>query len=354
MAYTAANKHTDYFNTVLYTGTDAAKSVTGVGFQPDFTWIKTRSHGGTAFPHILTDAVRGVNKTLFTNTNDAETTNYTNGYLSAFGTDGFTVTGQDAVSGIGRTYVGWNWKAGTTGSGTTTGSGYGKAYSYSVNTTAGFSIVKYVGNGTSGHQIPHHLGAVPTLAIIKKTDGTENWVYQSADLGWGNRLYLDTTNTSASHTDFISSVSSTTFSLYTNGSVNSNDANYIAYIFTDIPGFSQHGIYRGNGDDDGTFIPLSFKPAFVLGKNTEQGSDDWHIYDNKRSDSDGGNILYKRLHPNSNGAETTTQNMGLDFYSNGFKITDNLGAINNFNEFMVYMAFGQSLVGSNNIPCTAR
>ena len=349
MAYTAIDKQESFFNTKLYAGNGGTQSITGVGFQPDFTWIKNRSD---TRKHNLYDSVRGVTKRLVSDSTAAEDT-ASNG-LTAFGTDGFTTGSEQDTNHNGNNFVSWNWKAGTTGSGTTTGSGYGKAYSYSVNTTAGFSIVKYVGNGTSGHQIPHHLGAVPTLAIIKKTDGTENWVYQSADLGWGNRLYLDTTNTSASHTDFISSVSSTTFSLYTNGSVNSNDANYIAYIFTDIPGFSQHGIYRGNGIDDGTFIPLSFKPAFVLGKNTEQGGDDWHIYDNKRSDSDGGNILYKRLHPNSSGAETTTQNMGLDFYSNGFKITDNLGAINNFNEFMVYMAFGQSLVGSNNIPSTAR
>ncbi len=34
------------FNTVLYTGTSSTPTViTGVGFKPDFTWIKVRNYG---------------------------------------------------------------------------------------------------------------------------------------------------------------------------------------------------------------------------------------------------------------------------------------------------------------------
>ena len=36
MAYSTINKHTDYFNTILWTGnTSTTRSFTGVGFQPD-------------------------------------------------------------------------------------------------------------------------------------------------------------------------------------------------------------------------------------------------------------------------------------------------------------------------------
>ena len=32
----------DFFNTILYTGNNTTQSITGVGFQPDFTWIKSQ------------------------------------------------------------------------------------------------------------------------------------------------------------------------------------------------------------------------------------------------------------------------------------------------------------------------
>ena len=49
------------------------RSITGIGFQPDFVWAKHRNHG-TAHSHNLADAVRGGTKILYTNTTDAEET----------------------------------------------------------------------------------------------------------------------------------------------------------------------------------------------------------------------------------------------------------------------------------------
>ena len=63
MAYTTINKSSEHFNTVTWTGTgDATTTVSGVSFQPDFTWIKNRD---VADDHGLFDAVRGVEKVLF-------------------------------------------------------------------------------------------------------------------------------------------------------------------------------------------------------------------------------------------------------------------------------------------------
>jgi hypothetical protein len=39
MAYSSIAKPTDYFNTLLYSGNGSTQSITGVGFQPDWTWI---------------------------------------------------------------------------------------------------------------------------------------------------------------------------------------------------------------------------------------------------------------------------------------------------------------------------
>ena len=171
MAYTTINKSTDYFNTKLYTGNQSTQNITGVGFQPDWVWIKQRADDN--YSHELFDAIRGVTKYMSSNETNAEATGATT--LTAFDSDGFTLGSDTIVNKSGKTLVAWNWKAGTTGSGNTTGAGTAKSYSYSVNTTAGFSIVKYTGNGTSGQQIPHHLGAVPKMIIQKRLTSGAGW-----------------------------------------------------------------------------------------------------------------------------------------------------------------------------------
>ena len=82
------DKPSDYFNTVLYTGDGTSgRNITGVGFQPDWVWIKNRDNG--ARYHTLNDSVRGVNKQLFSNRTNAEETDTEQ--LQAFISDGFTV-----------------------------------------------------------------------------------------------------------------------------------------------------------------------------------------------------------------------------------------------------------------------
>ena len=190
MAYTTIDDPFKFFNTKLYTGTDTSQSLTGVGFQPDWTWIKCRSHGNTNFPHILSDAVRGVNKVLKSDTNEAEITNYSQGYVSAFDSDGFTVTGQDGVSGIGRTYVAWNWLAGNSASSNSDGD---ITSTVSANTTSGFSVVSYTGNGSTNQTIGHGLGAIPDFIIVKQRNTTRNWPTYTKALGNGV-AFLDITD----------------------------------------------------------------------------------------------------------------------------------------------------------------
>ena len=140
MAYTTINKSSLNMNTKLYTGTGSELAITGVGFQPDWTWIKGRN---VAYDNNVFDAVRGSTKRIMTNQTNAESTQAQ--MCKSFDSDGFTLGTDGGVNENNtRTYVAWNWKAGTTGSGTTTASGTGKAYSYSVNTTAGFSIIGYI------------------------------------------------------------------------------------------------------------------------------------------------------------------------------------------------------------------
>ena len=360
MAYTTINKSTDYFNTKLYTGTDAAQSLTGVGFQPDWTWIKCRSHGGSGpFSHILTDAVRGANKTLFSNTTDAETINYTNGYLSAFDSDGFTVTAGDSVSGVGRTYAAWNWLGANGTSSNTDGS---ITSTVSANTTAGFSIVSYTGTGSDGATVGHGLGATPDCIIIKNRDDSSQsfWAvyHQGAFVSQSNPniLYLNSTAAESDDTNILGgssvTINSTVFSLGDYNGVNGSGKDIIAYCFKGIPGYSKFGFYTGNGSSDGTFVYTGFKPAFVMIKRTDSTAN-WRMIDSKRNAY---NILPRTLTASQNASEYTgTDDFGnTDILSNGFKIRTSYAGCNASGGTYLWMAFGQTLVGSNNVPCTAR
>jgi len=179
MAYTTIDDPSAFFQTTLYSGTGSQQSITNGGnsdLQPDWLWIKERD--GTS-SHQLVDSVRLYYNRLESDNASAELdagqTGATNQNVTSFDSDGFGVKNGGAVNESGKTYVAWQWKAGTTASGTTGGSGTGKSYSYSANTTSGFSVVTYTGNATAGHLIPHGMGKVPRLIHIKSRGDDNGW-----------------------------------------------------------------------------------------------------------------------------------------------------------------------------------
>ena len=343
MAYSSIVKPSSYFNTKLFTGNGGTQAVTGVGFQPDWVWLKSRS---VADSPILFDAVRGATKRLMSNAASAESTEAQE--VQSFDSDGFTVGNSDNANRSGATMVGWNWKAGTTGSGNTGGSGTYKAYSYSVNTTAGFSIVKYVGNGTGGHTIPHHLGVAPSNVIIKDISASNSWI--SKMKGYDGYLYLNNSDAGTSNSTWLPTDANNLTLANTWGAYNTNDATYIAYCFAEKTGYSKFGSYTGNGNADGSFIYTGGKPAWVMIKKTND-THAWRIYDGVR---DTHNLTEKILEANTSNAEATSGTYVLDLVSNGFKFRGNGDGVNGSGQSFIYMAFGQTLVGSNNIPATAR
>ena len=342
MSYSNINKSTDNFNTVLYTGNGyAGHAITGVGFEPSLTWIKRRSADGW---HYWTDAVRGATKTIFSNRTDAESTE--NGGLTAFGTDGFTVGNSADVNGNGQTHVAWNWKAGGAGSSNSDGS---ITSTVSANTTAGFSIVAF--NGNSG-TVGHGLGVKPNFIVVKsrQTGGSNNWVVAHSALGTNmndNYITLNLNSAAGSSSNTWGGEPTSQHFTVSNG-VAANDNN-IAYCFAEKTGYSKFGSYKGNGNADGTFIYLGFKPAVFLAKETTTSN--WFIKDNKRLTSF--NPSNGHLYPNLNNVEEDYAD--FDFLSNGIKIRHNGTDVNESGVTYIYMAFAEApLVGSNNLPCTAR
>ena len=354
MAYTTINKSTDYFNTKLYTGNNSTQSITGVGHQPDFTWIKSRS--GSSRDHLLFDVIRTPTKFLKSNSNSGEATAADT--LTAFDSDGFSVGSNGGVNDNGETYASWNWKAGTGQGSSNTDGSINTTYT-SVNTTAGFSISKYTGTSATA-TVGHGLGVVPQIVLIKCTSRTENWTMYHKSLnasGAGTYIYLNNTDAAAgggSNTSLFNNTAPTSsvFSLGADGATNDTQT-YMAYCFAEKTGYSKFGKYTGTGSADGPFIYTGFKPAFVIFKRTS-GTGGWIIHDNKRSESNGGNPLRKYLAAHNNSAEGTDDYFTIDIVSNGFKLRSTDGESNSSGETYVYMAFGQSLVGSNNVPCTAR
>ena len=344
MAYTTINKSTEHFNTKLYTGNSSTNAITGVGFQPDWVWMKNRGAGDS---HYLFDAVRGVTKSLYSNNNSAEDTR-TNG-LTAFGTDGFTLGNEGDINGNGNNYASWNWKANGAGSANTDGS---INSTVSANTTSGFSIVSYTGSGANA-TVGHGLGSVPKMIIVKQyssNGGTQNWYVYHASLGNNKDLLLNLTN-DASNTVTTWNNTTPTSSVFYLGSgdgVNNNTVSYIAYCFAEKKGFSKFGSYTGNGNADGPFVYTGFKPAFLMVKRTDT-ADTWIMYDNKRIGYNPNNYF---LQANSNAAESSSDR--FDLLSNGFKPRYDWTPINASGGTYIFMAFGQSIVGSNNIPATAR
>jgi hypothetical protein len=345
------NKPSEYFNTVLYTGNGTlATPITGVGFQPDLTWIKNR----TGEEHLWYDAVRGADKLLRSNNTAGDATTSTTVYFNSFDSDGFTIGTETAMNASGQNIVAWNWLGANTTVSNTAGS---ITSTVSANTTSGFSVVSYTGTGAVPVTVGHGLGVVPEVLIIKNRTNAYDWVVYHKDLGNTGGLFLNTTSAFTTDADLFNNTSPTssvvTFSNSTK--TNQGSANHIMYAFNSVKGFSKFGSYTGNGNADGPFVYTGFKPAFVMIKNASAGSTDWYLYDNKRGGPASGvygNNNKFFLKPNSTAAEA---NESFDMYSNGFKIKISNSFLNGSGNTLIYMAFAENpLVGTNNIPATAR
>jgi hypothetical protein len=327
----------------LYTGNNNnGQAVTGVGFQPDFVWIKQRT---TAVGHNLEDAVRGAGKFLQSETSAAEDIT---GNLVSFDSDGFTVGTGNRVDQGTNAYVAWNWKANGSGVSNTDGS---ITSTVSANTESGFSIVSYTGTGSAA-TVGHGLDAKPDWIVIKRRDSTSNWL--TAHVGAGTTgdtisgydesfmLYLDATNAKTNNTtEAFALGDSSVFAISTADIINANTGTYIAYCFHSVEGFSKFGSFELNNNADGPFVYLGFRPAFVITRRID-GAGDWNIFDSTRDAFNDGDL--DLLQANTTTAESAFAVSPVDLLSNGFKLrhTSANGYINTATDTAIYMAFAEN------------
>ena len=331
----------EHFNTVTYSGNgypdSGTQSITTVGFQPDFTWIKNRPRSG--YNHFLFDSVRGATKVLRSNVTNTEGTEST--ALTTWLSNGFSLGANNEVNHASDSHVAWNWKANGSGSSNTNGS---ITSTVSANTDAGFSIVSYTGNATSGATVGHGLSSAPEMVIVKCTSFDRPWVIYNENTDATNpedyRLSFDTTARNDDLT--VWNDTKPTPYVFTLGNAtwtNKDTKDFIAYCFHSVDGYSKVGSYTGNGSADGTFVFTGFRPAYVLIRKT--AGDNWNCYDNARSST--GNPFNETIYLDTSGAEGADDTgHNVDFLSNGFKLRATNTQENGSGSTYIFLAFAET------------
>lgn len=369
MAYSNIDKPSDYFQSVAYSGNGSTQNITSLDFQPDWIWTKQRDGGND---HQWIDSIRGNTKALSSNRNDLNTFN---DGVTAFNSNGYSLSDNSRYNGSGLEYVSWNWLANSSSASNTSGS---LASTVRANTTSGFSLVSYTSDG-GAETVGHGLGGVPEFYIIKErsSDGDDWFAYHVA-LGAGKKIRLNGTGAGETDTSIWQNTTptSTVFSLQDDsGGVNqAAGRDYIGYFFRSIKGFSKVSSFNGNNSSDGTMVYLGFKPAWILirdttSQNTVGGSvaTSWGIWDNARMPNNPlGNPIWANRDSNedtrgnassSNSGGSDGNGLGgflfIDFLSNGFKCRTGASEINSSSTYAYYAIADSPLVTSDGVPTNA-
>jgi hypothetical protein len=326
----------DYFNTIVWAGNAASpRTLTGVGFQPDLVWGKVRNYN---YDLLLYDAVRGAGilKALGSSNTAAEGSmgdNATNGYMSAFTSDGFSVVGSGNPgywNSSGENYVAWNWKADGAGSSNSDGS---ITSTVSASTDSGFSIVTYTGTATNA-TVGHGLGVAPSMVIVKnRSAGSTNWCVYHIIVGNQFATLLNSTSAPFSNSNYWNNTTPTSsvFSLGNGTDTNGNTNNLVAYCFAEISGFSKIGSYTGNGSATGPSVTTDFEPTWLMIKRRDS-TGDWIIHDSAR---DATNPRTEFLEANTGDVEATGND--VDFNATSFQIKSTSATVNASGGTYIYM-----------------
>ena len=306
------------FKNIAYTGNGGTQSITGIGFKPDFVWIKSTS--GNTYSHAWTDSTRGVNSQIYSNDSTAAT-NLVN-VVTSFDADGFSLGSGLGGNANGANYLAFCWKAnGGTTSSNTDGS---TTSTVQANQNVGFSIVKYTGTGSNA-SIGHGLSAAPEIIFIKKLTGSSDWVAGALD--WTK--YLEPNGTPPFRTSNVwqdTAPTNSVFTLTTGGDSNGNGQDYIAYCFHSASGYSKFGTYAGTGSSN-SITGLGFQPSWVLIKSTTS-TENWPIFSSSLAD----NYIVVNT-----GA--TAQAFTFPFDSDGFTVPAASGMTNGSGQTYIYLAF---------------
>ena len=284
MAYSSIDKGENFFNTKLYTGNNSTQNITGVGFKPDWVWVKQR--GGTT-NHKTSDIVRGVTKALQPNDTDAEATD-SNG-ITAFNSDGFSLGAGGDYNSSSASQVAWNWKA--------AGANPAKTY-----------VVKVVSDGGNKYRLDDFAANAVTLELSEggtftfdQSDSSNNghplrFSTTSNGTHGGGSIYTTgvtvsgTPGQAGAKTVIVVAASAPTLYYFCTvhsgmgGQANTPTTN----SFTNLDGSSQSNIspattfsivsYTGTGSNATVGHGLGAVPKMIIVKRYNDGTASWMVY----------------------------------------------------------------------------
>ena len=288
-------------------------------------WLKRRN--GSSYGAIV-DVVRGDDQFIQSYDNDQDATDAN---IMDLESDGYTLKSTLST----HTYVGWAWNAGASQAATGTWGANSKAYTRWTNATAGISIIKWVGDASTGipgtGAIPHGLSGTPDILIQKRLDSSGNW-WTGFDIYDGSWDYMKLDDATAKGNESYALWDADEISNWGAGT----NHDFMAYVFKSIPGFSQVGKYVGNNANSGRFVNCGFGPRYLMIKRIDS-TGSWAINDIVRDT----NTLYGNdasIYADTDGQETTSSSLNVDILSNGFKLRSNNADYNGTGTYL-YIAF---------------
>ena len=326
------------FGMLQYTGNGSERTI-DTSFQIDWSWARSTVQGQNW--HVL-DTNRGFfgassnNLFLELDTNDAEDTFSQYNFKAQSGSD-ITITSGTAFNSGTHTQQMWNWRL--NGGTTSTNSSGSVSVTQQVDPSGHLSISTYSGAGGTG-TFGHGLSGVPTMVWVKQRNGANNWAVYAKGAGNTKYGYLDRNTAFGTAALWNNTTpSSTLVSVGDTNEVNHSGRTYVAYCFADCDGYIKSGKYVGNGDVDGPFIYLGFKPALFIIKHVSSG-DDPLVWDSLNGPI---NPISKTLSMHDNSAIVDNSNRHVDFLSNGVKIrTTNSNANSTNSDGIVYLAMAHN------------
>ena len=324
----------EHFDVVTYTGNWGTQSIGGLGFQPDFVWVKNRTD---AHNHRMVDSVYWTSE-WFLSSNQTIAVRHEHWWITSINSNWFTVwpwswqSTSDWSNTSGANFVAWNWKAGWAA---VTNNDWTISSQVSANPEAGFSVIGYTGNWVSWNTIWHGLNKTPELAILKNRSSSTNWAVLTTAVDWSHDyMFLNTTGAKADNT-LTNALDTTTFKVWSWSNWNENWANHIAYAFHSVPWYSKVWSYTGNWSADGPFVYTGFKPKYVMIKRTDQANW-WNITDTARNPFNDGS--YENLRAEDSEAERSNW-INIDYMSNWFKLNSTQVEYNASWWNYIYIAF---------------
>jgi hypothetical protein len=316
-------KSTRYFKATSYVGNGTSKVISGLDFSPNLVMLRSRAGGSTGV-HDTVRSSGGTIPVIYTNQDAAQSAG--GSYLSSFNSDGYTINNNTSGNANGTNFMGWAWKE---------------------DAIAGMDIVTYTGNGASPQTVAHNLSATPKFVVIKPTSFIDSWFIWHTGMSAGTSARFTSNTPGLDFSNAFGNTIPTSSNFFVGGSgsnfTSASGQNYVAYLWTDIPGFSRFGTYVGNGSTNGPFVHLGFKPAWILIKNISN-NEQWAVMDSERPTPPGNNTTGNFIPLQSTGAEDTNANFHqIDKLGNGFKVRGAAQELINLNgSTYIYAAFAES------------